>query len=172
LTDSELSNLIIYGHCAGTAIATEIAHQLEDRGVNPSRVVLAAAMPPGVPTQYTMPRETHQEIIKFLASLGGLEEGYQSSDWKIMVEEFQRDSRMVRCHYEKLLTKPWAKLRSPLTVIVATDDPLTEGHESHAGRWSEIATDYRIETLSGGHFFINTAAESVANIITSKPNKQ
>ncbi|MCW8207776.1 amino acid adenylation domain-containing protein [Verminephrobacter aporrectodeae subsp. tuberculatae] len=167
-SESESCNLILYGHCAGTAITAEIARQLEERGIAASRVILAAAMPPGVPTPYAMPRETHQEIVDFVASLGGTEESAQSSDWDVMVKEFQRDSQMVRRHYSNLLAKPRVQFQSPLTVIIATDDPLTEGHADYAALWKHVAADHQIEKISGGHYFVSTAAEAVVDIISPK----
>jgi len=170
LTDSDMNNLILYGHCAGTAITAEIARQLENQGINPIKVILAAAMPPGMPTPYAMPRETHQEIIEFIASLGGTGESTQPSDWKLVVKDFQRDSRMVRRHYSERLKEPQTQFRSPLTVLIATDDPLTNGHANCADLWKRVATNYHVETLSGGHYFISTATKKVVSIIISELN--
>ena len=165
LSSPELRSLALYGHCAGTALAAELARQIEKRGHAVRGLFLAAAMPPGVPSPFTKPRETEQEIVEFVAALGGTEESGNVEDWKVMVGEFQRDSRLVREHFRRSTAQSRELLKVPLVVLMGNDDPLTEGHLSHAEIWQELSRCVAIRSLSGGHYFVSTDPSTVARII-------
>jgi amino acid adenylation domain-containing protein len=172
LSPQELKSLALYGHCAGTALAAELARQLRDRGKTIRGLFLAAAMPPGVPTPFTMPRETEQEIIDFVAALGGTEESANAEDWQVMVREFQRDSRMVRDHVRRHFSDVAQPLDAPLVVLIGDVDPLTEGHQDHASIWEKVSRQVAIHKVSGGHYFVSTAPIEVARIVASQLGEQ
>ncbi|WP_175998804.1 non-ribosomal peptide synthetase [Burkholderia stabilis] len=165
LSTQELSNIALYGHCAGTALAAELARQLERRGHKVRGLFLAAAMPPGIPSPFTQPRETEEEIVEFVAALGGTEESSNVDDWKVMVREFQRDSRLVREHFKRILAQPREPLAAPLTVLMGDNDPLTEGHQDHEQVWQRVSGRIAIHTVEGGHYFVSTASGRVADIV-------
>jgi surfactin synthase thioesterase subunit len=167
LSPQELASIALYGHCAGTALAAELARLIEQRGHTIHRLFLAAAMPPGVPASFTQARETEQEIVAFVAALGGTEESANADDWKVMVREFQRDARLVREHFLRILALPRQPLATPLTVLMADQDPLTAGHREHAEHWHRVSGSVTIEELAGGHYFVSTAAQVVAAIVAA-----
>lgn len=168
LAPEELDSLAIYGHCAGTVLATEIARQLQSRGRKAKALFLAAVMPPGVATPFTMPRQTEQQIVDFIAALGGTEESGSAEDWKVLVRDFQRDNRLVRHHVQRLAGAARAPLDLPLVVLTAPDDPITQGHESHRAAWSALSASVEFHDLEGGHYFVSTAAVRMAKIIAGK----
>lgn len=165
LSDQELENITLYGHCAGTALTMEIARQLENQGRTVNAIFLAAAMPPGIASPFNMPRETQQEIVEFVAALGGTEESTNADDWKIMIREFQRDSRLNRDYLARRVANPPPPLNCPLTVVMGDDDPLTAGHDAYSNEWTKVADTVTVRTISGGHYFVGTSPASVATII-------
>ena len=165
LRPEEFGSLAIYGHCAGTALAAELVRLLEQRGHTVRGLFLAAAMPPGVPSPFAMARQTEQEIVDFVAALGGTEESGDAGDWKVMVREFQRDSRLVREHFSHNLVRSQGPLEAPLVVIMGDEDPLTDGHHAHAGAWQQLCSSATIHDIAGGHYFVSTAPSTVARII-------
>ena len=167
LSAQELNSIAIYGHCAGTALATELAVQLEAKGHSVLRLFLAAAMPRGVPSPFTMPKQSEQEIIDFLAALGGTEESSNAEDWKVMVREFQRDSRLVSEYFTRKSKQSPNRMATSIEVLMADDDPITQGYAAHAHIWNSMSDHVNIHKVKGGHYFISTDTPSVAKIINS-----
>lgn len=168
LSPFELENLAVYGHCAGTALAYELTRQLEKRGQSVTTLFLAAAMPPGVPRTFSMARETKQEIVDFVAALGGTEESGNADDWKVMVGEFQRDGQLVRDYNERNPAKLRVPLNAPLVVLIGNEDPLTHQYQSYAENWQYLSTNVEIHEVIGGHYFVNRQPTEVSRIVASR----
>ncbi|WP_288349459.1 amino acid adenylation domain-containing protein [uncultured Thalassospira sp.] len=158
--------IAVYGHCAGTVLATEIAQQLQRAGRQVEVLFLAAAMPPGIPSPFSMPHNTDAEIVEFVAALGGTEESGDPDDWAVMVEEFKRDSKLVREYSDRVFSLDHQySITCPLVVLMGDNDPLTEGHALYRAKWSCVSKEFSVMEVSGGHYFISDAAPQVANFI-------
>jgi len=65
----------------------------------------------------------------------------------------------------------WAgtELRAPMTVVVASDDPLTPRYEQAYRRWDAFANVVDLRKVDGGgHYFCRTRADVVARLIADE----
>jgi surfactin synthase thioesterase subunit len=58
------------------------------------------------------------------------------------------------------------KLTTPLEIVVAADDRTTAGHASRHERWSLVADHVVLRELGeGGHYFVRTRADEIAELV-------
>lgn len=164
----ELTSLAVYGHCAGTVLATELCRQLRARGHEPVVLFLAAVMPPDVPTSFAMPRQTEEEILDFVAALGGIEESGSPDDWTMLVRDFRRDSRLIREYLQRVHGASRQPLDVPIVVLTADDDPITKGNHAHYDAWKTLSSRVEFHALTGGHYFVSKSAMQVASIVAAE----
>ncbi|MDV9178667.1 hypothetical protein R6V09_52170, partial [Streptomyces sp. W16] len=77
---------------------------------------------------------------------------------------FRYDTQVAGQLYSRALADPHGHtLGCPVTVVLAADDPVTRGHEQHAGNWGLFATALHVTAAdSGGHHLNTTRPEFLA----------
>ena len=67
---------------------------------------------------------------------------------------------------EVLDDPPTEKLETPLTIVVAADDPVTEGFEERFAAWQLVAEQVDVSVLTdGGHYFPRTRPTESAEVV-------
>jgi amino acid adenylation domain-containing protein len=154
----------LWGHCAGVPVALETARLLEDAGHDVRHVFIAAR-------GWASSRELTIEIARVVATADedlatefAADSG--SSDREFIGRAYRHDTRSANA-YLLDVDDTWGdrRLACPATVVVSTDDPLTEGGGS-SEPWARFAAGLQQSTVDGGgHTFPSTRPSATAELV-------
>ncbi|MFF6778820.1 thioesterase II family protein [Streptomyces sp. NPDC012637] len=161
-----------YGHSMGGIVAHELTRRRIERGLTPPRQLLVGACPPPhrphVDADVPPERRTDEELTAWMAGLGGLPELVRRyPEWlRLAVAVLRDDLSLVHSH----TSGPGAAAADPLPVpvraLAGSSDPLVTPRL--AAEWARHTTaDFRVFTLTGGHFFHRSAPGIVLRLIAS-----
>lgn len=158
----------IYGHCAGNALALEIARQLEAGGTRLVSVHLGAMLPNKNPADVIARAHTStvEDEVTFLKSIGGLEGALADDDLKDLIAVFKTDSLACANFFLRESQSAGAKLQAPLHIIVGDADPITRDFGTGYLGWQRFAPDVTLAVVAGGgHYFVKYQAGVVASYV-------
>jgi surfactin synthase thioesterase subunit len=164
-----LTRVLLWGHSSGTPLAVETARKLEELGVEVPRVFLAAHLPGN-------PRERHAaaevlegrdaaEIAAELSSESGYTElgELDAQRAEHIGAAYRHDCVAAHRYFAHV---PATKLSAPVTVVLAADDPATEGAETRHLDWQLVAERVDLHELAeGGHYFLRTRPTEAAQAV-------
>lgn len=159
--------IAIYGHCAGNALAIEIARRLESSGVSLVSVHLGAMLlnknPENVIAQ--VKSNTTQDVVDFLKSLGGLNGALQHDSLDDLIAVFKHDS-LQAAEFFINQKDPTQKIHAPVHIIIGGQDPVTVGYPVHYLDWGKFAHHLSLSVIpSGGHYFVKYQTQALAQLI-------
>ncbi|WP_232668741.1 non-ribosomal peptide synthetase/MFS transporter [Pseudonocardia sp. TRM90224] len=150
--------LVLYGHCAGAALATAVATRLAEAGHPPLGIVVGAAFPTGrmpgplgslarlVPGR----RLSDRLITDELRALGGLSEALPAGERRRLAAAIRHDAAEAERFYSASPARPVA----PVLAVVGAEDKITEFHSERAHEWAAYGTAVDTAVIAGaGHFF-------------------
>lgn len=163
--------IVVYGHCAGNAIAIAIARHLEQAGARLVELVIGGMLPDADPqdVQASVATKTGEDIIAFLRQLGG---------FKDVLDEvtLARISRMTK--HDSVETAAFFAddacgrqvLEAPIRVVVGDQDPLTPDYLLRHLDWSSwTAGAVSLAVIEGGgHYFATDNARQLAAELTGR----
>ncbi|MFD7131985.1 amino acid adenylation domain-containing protein [Streptomyces sp. NPDC059894] len=173
ITDRGLSDVLLWGHSSGAALAVETARQLQERGLDVRRVFVAAqslgdtAGPRDAVTELSA--RSDAEIAAGLSTDGGCTRLHELDAERAghVGAAYRHDFVSAHRYFADLLdTPPTVRLSAPLTVVVAADDPITAGHPGRHRDWELLATRVDLHELDeGGHYFLRTRPAEAAQVV-------
>jgi amino acid adenylation domain-containing protein len=165
--------VMLWGHSSGAALAMETARVLRQRGVDVARVFLGAQLlgtaveRRAAVTELT--RRSDAEIAARLGADGGYTElGELSARHAQHIGAAYRHDCVSAHRYfaDALEAPPTEKLTAPVTVVVAADDPNTEGFRDRYQDWRLLAEHVELHELTdGGHYFPRTRPGGAAQAV-------
>jgi amino acid adenylation domain-containing protein len=166
----------LWGHSSGVAPAIETARLLERRGHEVRHVFLAAQLLDGVPERRDMIEEVTRssdaaiaERLRAERGEAGLEADAEAeAGLEAFVAAYRHDTTAANRYLIDLLGDPPAdRLSAPVTVVVAADDPATDGHRDRYRDWELVAERVGHHALDGGgHYFVHSRPADVAALVT------
>jgi nonribosomal peptide synthetase DhbF len=169
ITSNLKGPVALYGHCAGSTLAVEIARQLEARDVQVSAVHVAAMLPiadPDDSLQY-LQGMSDDAFYDYLRSLGGLDGDLDAADISRIVQAARHDAVLASRFFQTENTRSAARLRAPMQVIVGDADPATAGYAERFVEWGRFAETVSLSLLpTADHYFVKRAAPDVAKLLT------
>ena len=164
---------LLWGHSAGAAFAVETARRLTQAGVQVQRVFLGAQLLGDAGDRRRAIGEvtdrSHAEIAAELsADTGYTDPGVLDAQRAEHVgAAFRHDFVSASRYLAEVLDDPPAeKLKTPMTVVVAADDPITEGFAEQFAAWQLVAGQVDVHVLNdGGHYFPRTRPTESANVV-------
>ncbi|MBP2703238.1 amino acid adenylation domain-containing protein [Microbispora sp. RL4-1S] len=163
--------VLVYGHCAGTAMAAALAPELEARGVDLRALYLAASLPEADPAAaLAIERATGNEAwAEHLRSLGGLD---GALEWAtidhVMVAGRHDHEGAMEFHLRSLEHRP-EPIRAPIRCVFGDADPATEGWERRYTDWSRFGEVESADVIEGGrHYFVRDHAPRLAELIAER----
>jgi len=157
--------LMVYGHCGGVALATEIARRLEAGSFDLRGLVVGASYPPtdrSVLDHDPFSGLRDSELAARFGALGGFGSLTQE-EAETIGRLLRHDGGEARRYFQAALSDPPNRLRSPLVCLVGDEDPLTLRHLDEWRGWSLVAESARLRVLPGGHYFVREHPALVAD---------
>ena len=176
------TDILLWGHSSGTALAVATARALEERGVQVRRVFLGAQLLGDADRRRAAVAElsglTDTDIAARLATDGGYTALGELDAQRAghVGAAYRHDCTSAhRFFLDALETPPATKLAAPVTVVVAADDPSTADHARRHGEWRLLTDEVDLRQLAdGGHYFLRTrpaqAAEAVLQAAALSPS--
>ncbi|MEU2792643.1 amino acid adenylation domain-containing protein [Streptomyces sp. NPDC007100] len=160
----------LLGHCAGAALGLVTVPALRRVGVDVRTLVVVAKLLKSVDPADHAANEvvdmSEQQILDWLVDHTGFDEiaGLGRQERADLAGAFQYDTaQATRAFHQALTAHPASRLDCALTVLIADDDPLAQGHEGTAHNWELFADTVRIEVAAdGGHYLNATRPEQIA----------
>ncbi|MEV1239901.1 amino acid adenylation domain-containing protein [Nonomuraea sp. NPDC049750] len=165
--------VVLWGHCVGSALAIETARLMEAAGIAPLHVFVAGKLLHDArTTRESMERVdamTDEDIVRWLVEATGYSglDVLSPEQAAFVTRTFRHDSGSANGYLLAAAERgPVARLRAPLTVVHASDDPLTPDHRRRYEDWSLFADRPRLVELGPfGHYFCRTAPDAVATLL-------
>jgi surfactin synthase thioesterase subunit len=188
----------VYGHCAGVALAVELARQLELAGRTVERLFLAASYPfyePGPIGRVLMralaalvnrgmlrvsaisvgntrndSAAADQAEMRYLQSIGGFAGVLDDDALAFVMRAFRHDVGEASRYFSERWPRRGGMpaLSAPITFIAGTEDPLTPRYERRYRAWERFGAGVELVTVPGGHYFHRQQPEIVAKILDER----
>ncbi|GAA2496716.1 amino acid adenylation domain-containing protein [Streptomyces gobitricini] len=163
----------VLGHCAGSATGLLLVPELRRLGVDVQRLLVVSKILRSTDSADHTSNEvlgmSEQAILDWLVDNTGLDEvrTLSARERADLASSFRYDTvEATRGFRQALKELANAPLDLPVTVVVATDDPLTGGRAEAADTWRELGRDVRtVVTGHGGHYLNVTRPELVAGLL-------
>lgn len=159
--------IIVYGHCAGNAIAIAIARKLEKAGADLVTLVIGGMLPDGNPEDVlvNVSVQTGSDIIAFLRGLGGFKD-VLDGDTLANISRMTKHDSMETATFFAVDSRNKQRLKAPIHVIVGDQDPLTAAYESRYLDWKSLSDDVSLSVIEGGgHYFVTDHAPRLAEVL-------
>ncbi|WP_279581690.1 MFS transporter [Fodinicola feengrottensis] len=166
--------IALYAHCAGAALAVQIARRLETAGRTVTAIYFGAVFPfakpgkrvwSGLSTLAGMKRlRADQAFANWLAVIGDLD----PASARQVVRIARRAAVRAEEFFTDLLREPKDRLRTPIISVVGEHDPDTEFAAERYREWHFLTDTTALATLDeAGHFFVTYRAKELADIVTT-----
>lgn len=165
--------VIVLGHCAGASSALHLVRVLEERGTEVRRLMIVAKLLRSTdPADHASNEVVHmsqQQIMDWLVDNTGLDEVRQlsSTETDDLARSFRYDTVEATHGLHLALSDiGGSTLRSPATVVLATDDSLMTDYSDVVGNWDLFVAQSRVVvTDHGGHYLNTTRPELLAEVV-------
>ena len=169
-----LRQVMLWGHSSGAAFAVATARKLQEDGVDVQRVFLGAQLLGDAAERRSdsdeLVRRSDAEIAAELSADSGYTELGELDEEraKHIGAAFRHDFLSANRYFANVLDNPPAeKLKAPVTVVVAANDPITADFPHQYHSWKLLAERVDLHKLDhGGHYFLRTRpAEAVQAVL-------
>ncbi|MFJ6769603.1 amino acid adenylation domain-containing protein [Kitasatospora sp. NPDC091257] len=183
-TGGRVGPVAVYGHCVGSAAATELALRLEAEGVPVTGLLVGGSFPgarlPGrlstwLRSRFPATRWTSDRAYRdFLRTLGGMDDGDGDGDGeaaeaaqRTVLRALRHDVDQAQGWFTGELTRADARrLRAPVLCVIGERDRSTELYEERFTEWGAFADRVELATLPrAGHYFLKHQAAQLAALI-------
>jgi surfactin synthase thioesterase subunit len=164
--------VLVWGHCGGAAVALELVRQLEERGHDVRGLLIGSKLLPPIGDMHESIEMVDgwnaDEIVRFMVDETGYTEldGLDPEHTGFMAHVFRHD---VCSGFRYLIDSSIRRDRpvaAPLSFVIAADDTALAAHRGGTGGWDLLAAQVRPEILDhGGHYFVQTNPDAVAELI-------
>jgi amino acid adenylation domain-containing protein len=176
VADLPTGPVLVYGHCVGSAAATELALRLEAEGRDVAGLIVGGSFPaarlPGRVTAWLHRRipatwwTSDRAYRDFLRTLGGLDDD-ADLDAATILRGLRHDVDEAQTWFTRELTIPdRRRLRAPVLCLIGARDRSTELYEERYTEWGAFADRVALAVLPrAGHYFLKHQAAAAAGHI-------
>ena len=171
-----LTRILLWGHSSGAAFALASAARLEETGADVQRIFVAAQLLGDGASRRAAITElasrSNADIAGRLAADSGYSELGELDPQRAghVGAAYRHDCVSAHSYLADCLdAPPPVRLSAPVTVVVATDDPITAEYERRHRDWQVFAEHVDLHELAdGGHYFLRTRpAEAAQAVLTA-----
>jgi amino acid adenylation domain-containing protein len=165
--------VLLWGHCAGTAPALETTRLLEEAGTPAERLFIGAYLLEETQVLRAEIAEVTEADNKTLLDRLRADNAYIELDAlkperaDVVGRAYRHDVLIANAHLMRIHENAAAhRVRTPIEVVVARDDPSTAKVAEGYGDWREVSDVVRIHELEqGSHYFVSTRPKDVADVV-------
>lgn len=159
--------VVLWGHSAGAAMAVAVARRLEDRGTPARRVVIGAQLLGDADARRRDAAELAARSDADLLAGNAVQPHLDPRSAARAAAAFRHDCLAAHAYLVGALEDPPAvRLATPISVVLAADDPSTAGREARHRDWALFARNVDLHVLDdGGHHFLRTRPAAAAGIV-------
>lgn len=165
-------DIILYGHCVGSALMLATAELLEKAGVKIKAMYIGGILAPRFIELYGSFYKpwsliSDKSIIRFLKKIGLPSDLLADADYvKYIIKAFRHDTQcFARFLYSFSMSKK-KRLKSPLYLIVGDEDITTKHFSKRYNGWNKYFDSVKLIVLNNAnHYFINTHAYEVVDYL-------
>ncbi|MFG2793363.1 thioesterase II family protein [Streptomyces sp. NPDC048419] len=155
---------LLFGHSMGALVAFEVARAMEQGGIAPLTLITSGRRAPSTTRATARPMHLHDdaEIVEELRALDGTNSQVLENQQllEMILPALRSDYRAVETY--RYVAGP--RLFRPIVSLVGMNDPQATIDEAQA--WSRhTAGGFTLHVFDGGHFYLDTHAEAVAQVI-------
>lgn len=157
-----LTESFFVGYSLGGYVAHALAAALERMGHLVPGIVFSASAPPQLRPQGDEALSALDDEARFqwLKSIG------QTSDDPVQRELYETFKRCIHADLQALDSYwPTTRVSAPALALGGSDDPVCSPHDLY--EWEAFADGVTIEIVPGGHFFLGTAPDAMADAIAT-----
>jgi polyketide synthase PksJ len=156
-----LTTSFFLGYSFGGYVAHALTVELEKMGYRVPGVILAASTPPSVRDERpSLAALDDAGQLRWLLSIGHPSNARAQRE---LYEVFKDAIRADIKAYDSY--RPFAPIAAPALVLAGSHDPMCRAEQMN--EWCELTTQPTIAVLPGGHYFIDTATQAMADRVTS-----
>ncbi|MCE1115937.1 amino acid adenylation domain-containing protein [Pseudomonas sp. NMI795_08] len=159
--------LLVYGHCAGNALALDISRRLEQAGADLRGLTIGGMLLDLQPeeVEQQVAQRSGEQIIDFLRELGGFREVPDAHSLAAIARMTKHDAGQTAAFFSNE-ARQRGMLRAPIHVIVGSADPLTPDYTSRYLDWQAYSADVSLDVIEGGgHYFVSEQPETLAQVL-------
>lgn len=160
--------VMVYGQCAGVALAVELARVLEDRGSDVRDVYVGAGLPDPDPEDSLRrePLTSDDLVYDVLRSIGGFDGPLEWDEVSLILRAVRSDLVESSKFFLAGRTRPPRKLRATLHCVFGDLDPMIPDYAVRYRDWGRYAGSLRLHVIrGGGHYFVRDQAHELAALI-------
>jgi surfactin synthase thioesterase subunit len=169
-----LTRILLWGHSSGASFALATAARLEEAGADVQRVFVAAQLLGDSAVRRAAITElasrSNAEIAGILSADSGYSELGELDQLRAdhIGAAYRHDCVSAHSYLADARDAPPGRLSSPVTVVVAADDPITAEYERRHQDWQVFAEHIDLQELAdGGHYFLRTRPAEAAQTVLS-----
>ncbi|CAL9339834.1 thioesterase II family protein [Streptomyces sp. enrichment culture] len=157
----------LFGHSMGSAVAWELAHELDRRGVpGPRRLFASGRAAPGTAVTGQLHRQDDDVLCAELARLGGTSREVLDDPGlrPLVLTAVRHDYRIIETHRPD--RRP--PLSCPIHVLTGDADPELGAERSRegAGGWADLTTARtEVRVFPGDHFYLTPRRREVVTTV-------
>ncbi|WP_178118830.1 amino acid adenylation domain-containing protein [Pseudomonas sp. SK] len=159
--------LLVYGHCAGNALALDISRRLEQAGADLRGLTIGGMLLDLQPheVEHQVAQRSGEQIIGFLQELGGFKEVPDAQSLAAIARMTKHDAGQTAAFFSNE-ARGHGTLRAPIHVIVGSADPLTPDYASRYLDWQAYSPKVSLDVIEGGgHYFVSEQPEALAQVL-------
>ncbi|MFK0252490.1 amino acid adenylation domain-containing protein [Streptomyces sp. NPDC090445] len=167
-----LSGVLLWGHSSGAALAMAVARLLEEADTPARRLFIGAQLLGSATERRSAAAELERQSDAVLAAriaAGGAGDtpALGARQAERVAAAYRHDCVSAHHYFADLVQSPPAdRLATPVTVVVAADDPYTDGAALRHRDWGLLARQVELyELTDGGHHFPRTRPLETAKAV-------
>ncbi|WP_170321603.1 non-ribosomal peptide synthetase/MFS transporter [Acrocarpospora pleiomorpha] len=170
--------LVLYGHCVGSALTTEIARRVEQASRTIDAVYIGGSFP------FAAPRKGLNGLLArcfrrertlsgtgeaaWLRAIGADLDGLDTAQVEAIVATMRGDARAGEEYFTDLIETGAPLLSAPVISIVGSRDPITDYYPERYRDWHVTAGTTALVVIDeAGHYFLRYRAAELATIVTT-----
>ncbi len=162
--------IVVYGHCAGNALAVALVRRLVGAGANVIGLAIggmlldedADAVLDEVGTR------SGENIVDFLRQIGGFKDVLDAGTLAAIARMTKHDAMQAATFFAAETRAP-ARLDVPLHVVIGGQDPLTPDYARRYLDWRRYSDAVELDVIpDGGHYFVTEHADTLAGLLAAR----
>jgi nonribosomal peptide synthetase DhbF len=162
--------IVVYGHCAGNAIAVALARRLLGAGANVTGLSIGGMLldEDADAVLGEVSARTGENIVDFLRQIGGFKDVLDAVTLAAIARMTKHDAMQAATFFAAETSQP-ERLDLPLHVVIGGQDPLTPDYARRHRDWLRYSDTVELDVIpDGGHYFVTEHADALAALLASR----